>query len=86
MNIVQKNFKYKFPLGKITRSFIVLIPKKDQASSGSDYRPISLYNVLCKIISKVIANRLKGILPNIVSPSQSAFLKGRLITDNYIIA
>ncbi|KAL9680585.1 hypothetical protein QQ045_018466 [Rhodiola kirilowii] len=68
------------------KTLIALIPKKKDADRMEDLRPISLCNVAVKIITKVLATRLQRIMDKIISASQSSFIKGRIITDNFIVA
>lgn len=63
-----------------------LIPKVKDPKNATQLCPIALCNVVYKISFKVIANRLKQILPSIISPLQSAFVPGRLISDNTLVA
>lgn len=70
----------------INYTYVALIPKKKDPSKMTDLRPISLCKVSYKLISKVLANRLKVFLPSIIEENQSAFVPGRLITDNVILS
>ena len=65
---------------------VVLIPKIKNPKKITQYRPISLTNVISRLASKVIANRLKCFLPQIISKNQSTFMSDRLITDNILVA
>lgn len=70
----------------INSSFITLLPKNENLGGVSDYRPISLIGSLYKILSKVLASRLKKVLPKIIGESQSAFIGGRNILDGILVS
>ncbi|KAJ4772981.1 LINE-1 reverse transcriptase, partial [Rhynchospora pubera] len=68
------------------RANIVLLRKEDEAERLSDFRPISILCYLPKLISKVLNNRLAIYLPSIISSTQTGFIRGRLISENFIAA
>ena len=72
-------------LGPLNTAYITLIPKKEDAEQPKDFRPISLVHSFAKLITKLLANRLAGQLNQMVSPNQSAFIKGRFIQDNFML-
>lgn len=64
---------------------IVLNPKNDRPESIKQFRPISLCNVIYKLITKVLVNRLKHCIEKLVHPLQTSFVLGRQATDNIVI-
>jgi hypothetical protein len=80
-DLIQDFYNGTVSLESITSSFITLIPKMDSPSTPNDFRPISLLNIVLKIITKLLANRLQRIILKLVHKNQYGFLKSRSIQD-----
>ena len=70
----------------LNASFLSLIPKKNNALNIRDFWPISLVGSVYKLLSKMLANRLRTVLDNLISESQNSFVGGRQILDLVLIA
>lgn len=70
----------------INETFIVLIPKVNQPQNFNHFIPISLCNFAYKIVATILAGKLSKVLDKIISPNQSAFVKGRWIAENTAFA
>ncbi|GLJ29203.1 hypothetical protein SUGI_0575970 [Cryptomeria japonica] len=79
---VRKNGKF---VKEINNTVLVVIPKKTNPTSFEEYRPIALCNSIYKIITKRLANRLKVVLPKLISIKQNGFTPGREIIDSIIL-
>jgi len=86
LNVVEDSRKNNTILKALNTSFIALIPKQEATQTPDKFRPIALCNVVYKIISKVVANRLKPLLPSLLSIEQSGYVEGRQILNNIIQA
>ncbi|KAF9593492.1 hypothetical protein IFM89_023604 [Coptis chinensis] len=85
LDLVQNLFNNGAFSKEINHTHIVLIPKTNNPISPDHFRPISLTNVVYKLISKILVNRMRPILLKIISPHQSAFLPNRSLHDNALL-
>lgn len=83
--VVEESRALRWMYPGLNATFIALIPKGEDSNTPDKYRPIALCNIIYKVISKVIATRLKPLLPLIISPEQSGYVEGRQITDGIIL-
>lgn len=73
-------------LREINNTSITLIPKKEKLENLEDFRPISLYNTIYKVLEKTLSNRMKPLLPFIIAEEKTSFILDRFIFDGIIIA
>ncbi|KAL0401042.1 UNVERIFIED_CONTAM: hypothetical protein Slati_4134100 [Sesamum latifolium] len=73
-------------LKQVNATLLTLIPKVRAPTTVSDFRPISCCNVLYKAITKILVSRIKDCLDDLISPTQNAFMPGRRIGDNVMLA
>eukprot|EP00253_Pinus_taeda_P007194 PITA_07194 len=84
LDVVEDSRENKIVLKALNTSFISLIPKQDNAMTPNRFRPIALCNVVYKIISKIIANRFKPLLPTLVYEEKTGYVEGRKILNDII--
>ena len=85
LRMVRKSQRCSKLGGNTNSAFLALIPKEKGANNFSRFRPISLCNTGYKLVTKIIANRLKKILPAIIPENQGGFIKGKKILDNLVL-
>ncbi|KAG7532469.1 Zinc finger PMZ-type [Arabidopsis thaliana x Arabidopsis arenosa] len=86
ITVVLKFFQDSFIPTALNSTSLVLIPKRPGSEELKDFRPISCLNTVYKIISRLLTNRLKPILPDLILPNQTAFVKDRLLLENVLLA
>lgn len=84
--VIKQFFTTGFLPASANATILTLVPKKSGAALISDYRPISCCNTTYKAISKILVKRLKLILNEVILPNQTAFIKGRLLIENTLLA
>lgn len=85
-NMILEIFREHVKVREVNQTLITLIPKVEQVCNIRDFRPISLCNVAYKVITKILAQRLRVVMGALVNPCQSSFIPNRQSRDNIIVA
>eukprot|EP00253_Pinus_taeda_P027103 PITA_27103 len=86
LDLVEESRSMHWLLPSLNSTFIALVPKGEEANTPNKFQPIALCNVIYKLISKVVANRLKPLLPLLILPEQTGYVEGRQIMDGIILS
>lgn len=86
VNAIEESQSTKRMHPTLNATLLDLIPKTENSKEPQGFRPIVLYNVIYKIIATIMVNRLKPILPKLISQEQTGFFKGRQIIDGIVVA
>lgn len=84
-NFVASCFHHPQLIRDVNKTLLTLIPKCEDPTKVSHFRPIALCNVAYKVVTKVITQRLRVIMPYVVSDNQSSFIPGRSTVDNILV-
>ncbi|WZY89463.1 hypothetical protein YC2023_046198 [Brassica napus] len=83
---VRKFFELSFMPTSLNSTSLILLPKRPGAENIKEYRPIACLNTQYKLITRLLSNRLKIVLPGLVLPNQTAFVADRLLLENVLLA
>ena len=85
-DVVEELRSMHWDLPSLNTTFIALVSKVEESNTPDKYRPIALCNVIYKLISKVVANRLKTLLPLLISSEQTGYVEGHQILDGVLLS
>ncbi|XP_039015130.1 uncharacterized protein LOC120145326 [Hibiscus syriacus] len=86
MTAIRYCFDHSFMLLSFNATVVVLVPKVLNPSLVKDFRPISYCSVVYKTVTRILVDRLSSVFPGMISMNQTAFVKGRSIVDNVLLA
>lgn len=81
----KKVYTDRIDISRVNQTLLVLIPKVPKPNKISQFQPIGLCDIVYKVVTKTLVNKMKMALPHLISNNQSSFVPGRHIIDNIIV-